>query len=96
MSHVNFFPLQEYPLLYDVIVVRLKPANVVMHDSRGNECLTMWPLKTLRTWVLWRKTLPVKSERSQKEGLDFQLKKKTAGGGGGGGGGHWPIDPVYK
>ena len=82
MSYVNFFSLQEYPLLYDVIVVRLKPANVVMDDSRGNECLTMRPLKTLRTRVLWRKTLPVKSERSQKEGLDFQLKKKRAGGGG--------------
>ena len=35
--------------------------------------------------MLWRKTLPVKSERSQKEGLDFRLKRKKARGGGGGG-----------
>ena len=48
MSYVNFFPLKEYPLLFDVIVVRLKPAKVVMDDSGGNECLTMWPLKTLK------------------------------------------------
>ena len=48
MSYVNFFPQKESPLLFDVIVVRLKPANVVMDDSGGNECLTMWPLKTLK------------------------------------------------
>ena len=93
-----------------------------MDNSGGNECLTMWTLKTLKdsgaveknlgfqkspsSDFIWRgttsslavgrfagkkgspysprgrivaslrKTLPVKSERSQKEGLVFRLKRK--------------------